>query len=67
MILLDILHHIKERGLKPLYSLPPGLRSELLRNLGTIAEHLPNDIKLVLLDDFLVTSEELPPNMIKVI
>lgn len=66
MILVDILNNLKEKGLTPLYALPPALRAELIRNLATIAEYLPNDIKVILLKDFLVTTEDLPPNMIGV-
>jgi hypothetical protein len=44
-------NNIKEKGLEGLNNLPTAMRKEMLKNLATIAEHLPDDVKLQILKE----------------
>lgn len=66
MILNDILTNLKDKGLEALNNLPPNMRNEMLKNLATIAEQLPDDIKVQLLKELLANPADLPPNLVAV-
>jgi hypothetical protein len=66
MILTDILNSIKEKGLDALNNLPAAMRKEMLKNLATIAEHLPDDIKLQLLKELLANPTDVPESLLNV-